>query len=47
MKEKNLTVNGFKRKYLGYKEERKPIVKGFSSHLIKVLHTTTPKLKLS
>lgn len=47
MNEKNMTVNGFKRKYLGYKDERKPIVKEFGTHLIKVLHKTTPRLKVS
>jgi hypothetical protein len=47
MNEKNITVSGFKRKYLGYKEEKKPLVKDFASHMIKFLHKTTPKLKLS
>ena len=47
MSEKHITVNGFKRKYLGYKEEKKPLVKDFGTHMIKVLHKTTPKLKLA
>lgn len=47
MGEKQITVNGFKRKYLGYKEEKKPIVKEFGTHMIKVLHKTTPKLKVA
>jgi len=47
MNDKHMTVNGFKRKYLGYKEEKKPIVKEFFSHMIKVLHKTTPRLKVS
>ncbi len=47
MNDKNMTVSGFKRKYLGYKEQKKPIVKEFTCHMIKVLHKTTPKLKVS
>ncbi len=47
MNDKNISVNKFRRKYLGYKEERKPLVKEFSTHLIKVLHKTTPKLRVS
>jgi hypothetical protein len=45
--DKNITLNNFKKKYLGYKEEKKPIVKEFGAHMIKVLHKTTPKLKVS
>lgn len=47
MGEKGLGVAGFKRKYLGFKEEKKPVVKEFGTHMIKVLHKRTPKLKLA
>jgi hypothetical protein len=47
MSEKHITVNEFKRKYLGFKEEKKPLVKEFGTHMIKVLHKTTPKLKVA
>jgi hypothetical protein len=47
MSDKHLTINGFKRKYLGFKEEKKPIIKEFGTHMIKVLHKTAPKLKVS
>ena len=36
-----------KKKYLGYVEEKKPIVKPFASTFVKTLHSLTPRLKVS
>lgn len=35
-----------KKKYLGYVEEKKPIVKPFASSFVKTLHSLTPRLRL-
>lgn len=40
-----MTINKFKRDFLGYKPEKKPIVKPFTSNLIKSLHNLTPQLR--
>ncbi len=42
-----MTLNMFRRKYLGEKEQKKPIVKEFTTHLIKMIHKTTPQLKVA
>ena len=37
----------FRRKYLCEKEEKKPIIKDFTTHLIKMIHKTTPQLRVA
>ena len=44
---KDLGVNKFKKVYLGFKPERRPIVKPFHSNLIHTLHSMTPRLKVA
>lgn len=36
-----MTVERFKKDYLGYKPQKKPIVKPFNSNLIRSLHNIT------
>lgn len=46
-REKDLGVNKFKKVYLGFVPEKKPIVKPFHSNLVKTLHSMTPRLKVA
>ncbi len=39
-----MTVDKFKKDFLGYKPQKKPIVKPFNSNMIKSLHNMTPQL---
>ena len=39
-----MTVNKFKRQYLGYKPVKKPIFKPFNANMVNALHKMTPKL---
>ena len=40
----NLTIASFRTKYLGYKQQKKPIVKDFTSTMIRTIHYMSPPL---
>jgi hypothetical protein len=42
-----MTVEKFQSQYLGYKKTKKPIVRDFTSNMIKSIHKMAPKLKVS
>lgn len=44
LKDPSMTVNKFKRQYLGYKPVKKPIFKPFNANMVNALHKMTPKL---
>lgn len=45
LRDPNLTIDRFKRDFLGHKKERNSIIKGFNSPMIKTLHELSPRLK--
>jgi hypothetical protein len=47
LKDKNLTLETFKKNYLGFVPTKKPIIKPFNSHLVKSIHKLTPRLKVA
>lgn len=40
-----MTVEKFKKDFLGYKPKKKPLVRPFTSNMIKSLHTMAPQLR--
>lgn len=47
LKNPNLGITEFKSKFLGIKSPKKPIIKEFTSNMIKTIHLTSPRLKNS
>lgn len=45
LKNPHLTLADFKKDYMGFKQQKKPIIKEFTSNMIKTLHLTSPKLR--
>ena len=45
LKNPKLTLEKFKKDYLGQKKERSPLVKDFNSSMIKTIHELSPKWK--
>lgn len=44
LKAPGMTVEKFKSTYLGFKPSRKPIIRPFTSNMIRSLHKVTPQL---
>ena len=47
LKDKAMTVQKFKDKYLGYSKYKKPVAQHFNSNLVRTLHRMTPQLKVT
>jgi hypothetical protein len=42
-----MTLDLFKKNYLGFVPTKKAIIKPFNSHLVKSIHKLTPRLKVA
>jgi hypothetical protein len=47
LKNPNMTVSEFKKSYLGFRLQKKPVIKEFTSNMIKTIHLTSPRFQTS